>query len=622
MPLSIIVRRLAATGLAGGLMLASTPAGAQSAPLPTPNYAFGAVEANLAVPQASRLGIGWTRVPLPWASLQPAPGVWNYHYTNNDQALLTLAGDGIVPVGVVETVPAWASVNAAQAPDGVPRGLSLPWNNPGNYWGQYMYQLARHYAGLINTWIIGNEISIRSGPAKSWDGTVAHMAEMIRIASLAVHAANPMATVQAPGAPYWYDQGATTNALLTDLARLPGAKAHHDFIDGLNLHLYNTLQWNSLVYGQYRQMLRRHGLGWLPIWLSETNAAPGAPEQPRTTPADQADFLTENLAASLQYVSHEEVFQMTTPARAQVAYGLVGANGSTGPAYQAVKTLITALSGTRFLHAAVLPYEWQARSTPAVVTFGGVRRLINVVWDQGFRPTTIRLPAYGRHATVILPSGAAHTVSANGRHVVLRLPASTLHSASTPTDAPIGGTPFIVVQTVGLGQAGTPTIAPVNAPSEFAGSAPLLTATGDGETAQVNPKQATVHITTPSGSVTVGGWGTGSGQLLGPSGVAIGPTGTVYVTNAGANDVVAYTPGGQVLTTWGSYGTQPGHFNGPSGIAIGPHGSVYVADTLNQRVQKFSPTGQYQGEGPATWPTTVKVTSTNHWTYGYVNGAS
>ena len=83
MPLSIIVRRLAATGLAGGLMLASTPAGAQSAPLPTPNYAFGAVEANLAVPQSSRLGIGWTRVPLPWASLQPAPGVWNYHYNTS-----------------------------------------------------------------------------------------------------------------------------------------------------------------------------------------------------------------------------------------------------------------------------------------------------------------------------------------------------------------------------------------------------------------------------------------------------------------------------------------------------------------------------------------------------------
>ena len=593
---------------AGAVLLLASPTAASAAAVSAPNYQFGVVEANLAISKAQGLGIGWTRVPLPWVSLQPTPGSWNNFYMQNDQQLLALASDGIVPVGVVETVPAWASTNPAQAPDGVPRGLSLPWNNPKNYWGQYMYQLARHYAGLINTWIIGNEISIHSGRNKSFDGTTEQMAEMIRVASLAIHAANPAAMVQAPGAPYWYTKGRTTNVLLNDLSRLPGAAQHHDFIDGLNLHIYNTVQWNALIYGSYRQMLRRHGLGNLPIWLSETNAAPGAPEDRGVTPADQADFLIENLAASFQYVNHVEVYKMTDPpSGGGVRYGLLSPNGSTGAAYTAVKTLSHVLKGTQFLHAAVLPYEWNALSTPAVVTFGGVKKLVNVVWDQGFRPISVTLPGYAKQATVILPSGASYGVKASHGHFVLHLHPATIHSTSTPTNAPIGGPPLIVVQSVGLGRAGTPTIPPVNSPTEFSNPAPALTAQQGNESVSVNPSQATLTITTGASTVTAGGWGIASGDLLGPSGVAIAPNGTVYVSNSGGQDVVAYNSKGQFVTSWGKYGFHAGQLNGPSGIAVGPHGTVYVADTLNQRIQAFSPTGTFEGQASTPWPGKIQV---------------
>lgn len=609
-----VARVSAALGalVCGSLVALATPVAAATTSLP--NYQIGVVEADQALPQAQSLGVGWTRVPLPWASLEPQNGTWNFQYTHNDSTLLALAADGIVPVGVVQTVPTWASTNPAQAPRGVPQGLSLPWNNPGNYWGQFMYSMARHYAGLINTWIIGNEISVHTGPSRSFDGTPMQMAEMIRVAYLAVKAANPAASIQAPGAPYWYDQGRTTNTLLTDLASLPGARQHHDFIDGLNLHLYNTVQWNRLVFAAYRRMLTQHGLGSFPIWLSETNAAPNAPEDPGITPAEQGDFLIENLAASLGWAVHVEVYQMTDP-HARVQYGLVGPSGATGPAYTAVQTLTRALAGTRFLHESVLPYEWKAINKPAVVTLGGVQRLVQVVWDQGFQRTMVILPAYEHTAILIAPNGTTRSITASGGHFVIPLAPALHHSRQPPTNAPIGGTPLIVVQSVKRGQAGTPTRTPVNSPAEFAQPAPLVTATRGSETATVNPTQATVTITTGSRSVTVGGWGVGSGQLLGPSGVAIGPTGTVYVTNSGANNVVAYRPTGQVITQWGSYGTTPGHFNGPSGVAIGPHGNVYVADTLNQRVQVFSPTGKYITEGPSNWPATLTVTSPNHWQY-------
>lgn len=596
----------------GGFVPLSTPIAAATASLP--NYQIGIVEADLALPQAKASGIGWTRVPLPWASLEPQNGTWNFQYTHNDRTLLALAADGIVPVGVVQTVPTWASTNPAQAPRGVPQGLSLPWNNPGNYWGQFMYSLARHYAGLINTWIIGNEISVHTGPSRSFDGTPMQMAEMIRVAYLAVKAANPAASIQAPGAPYWYDQGRTTNALLTDLARLPGAKQNHDFIDGLNLHLYNTVQWNGLVFGYYRRILIHHGLGPFPIWLSETNAAPNAPEDPGITPAEQGDFLIENLAASLGVATHVEVYQMTDP-NARVNYGLVGPSGATGPAYTAVQTLTRALADTRFLHESVLPYEWKAIAKPAIVTFGGVQRLVQVVWDQGFQRTTVTLPAYASTATVIAANGATRSIVARGRHFVIPLAPALHHSRKPPTNAPIGGAPLIIVQSVRRGQAGTPVTPPVNSPAEFAAPTPAITTRRGTETATIHPAQATITIADGAQTVTVGGWGVGNGRLLGPSGVAIGLHGTVYVTNSGANNVVAYSPRGQVVAQWGSYGTRPGYFNGPSGVAIGPNGNVYIADTLNQRVQKFSPTGKYLTQGPSNWPTTLTVTSTNHWHY-------
>jgi sugar lactone lactonase YvrE len=595
---------MSASVLAGGTPLAMA---AGPTRLAVPDYQVGVVEANQALSQAHALGIGWTRVPLPWASLEPAPNTWNFQYTHNDQTLLAMAADGIVPVGVVQTVPLWASATPADGLKGVPRGLSLPWNNPGNTWGQFMYSLARHYAGLINTWIIGNEISVHSGPSASFDGTTMQMAEMIRVAYEAIKAANPAALVQAPGAPYWYDRGADTNALLTDLSRLPKARQNHDFIDGLNLHLYNTVQWNGLVFGYYRHILKSHGLGSLPIWLSETNVAPyDAPEDPGVTPAEQADFIIENLADSLGYAPHVEVYEMTDP-HARVNYGLVSASGSSGPAYKAVQTLTQALAGTKFISASVLPYEWQAVSKPAVVTFGGVRRLVNVVWDQGFQRTQVSLPAYTSTAAVITANGLSRTVTRAQGHFTLSLAPATHHSVSPATNAPIGGPPLIVVQRVATGQAGTPSTPPLNAPTEFAGPAPVITAKRGDETATVNPSQATVTIASGSHTVTVGGWGVGPGQLLGPSGVVIGPQGWVYVTNAGANNVVVYTSSGRVVARWGAFGHGSGQFNGPSGIGVGPHGTVYVADTLNQRIQAFTPTGRFLGQVAAAWPTTLRV---------------
>lgn len=65
-----------------------------------------------------------------------------------------------------------------------------------------------------------------------------------------------------------------------------------------------------------------------------------------------------------------------------------------------------------------------------------------------------------------------------------------------------------------------------------------------------------------------------------------------YVADFDADRVVALTRAGLPILTWGGTGSEPGRFRGPAGIAVGPDGSVFVTDLYNHRVQRFSPDGE------------------------------
>ena len=93
-----------------------------------------------------------------------------------------------------------------------------------------------------------------------------------------------------------------------------------------------------------------------------------------------------------------------------------------------------------------------------------------------------------------------------------------------------------------------------------------------------------------------GTWGTGDGQFGYPGGIAVDTSGNVYVTEKSidgfgpcSSRVQKFDANGVFVTKWGSLGTGSSQFSDPHGIALDPSGNVYVADNSHHRIQRFNP---------------------------------
>jgi len=95
-----------------------------------------------------------------------------------------------------------------------------------------------------------------------------------------------------------------------------------------------------------------------------------------------------------------------------------------------------------------------------------------------------------------------------------------------------------------------------------------------------------------------GALGSEPGQLNAPRGIAVAPNGDIYVTDSRNHRIQQFSPEGQIIRSWGTFSgfetsnSAIGTFNEPWGVAVGPDGSVYVTDTWNHRVQQFSASGE------------------------------
>jgi tripartite motif-containing protein 71 len=112
--------------------------------------------------------------------------------------------------------------------------------------------------------------------------------------------------------------------------------------------------------------------------------------------------------------------------------------------------------------------------------------------------------------------------------------------------------------------------------------------------------------------------GDGDGEFSNPVGIAVGPDGSVYVSDFEQDRIQKFTGEGVFLLAFGGPGSEAGEFDGPTGLAVDDAGAIYVADFYNHRVQRWRTDGAFDrmvghpgrlGRGALHYPTGVAVTA-------------
>ena len=101
---------------------------------------------------------------------------------------------------------------------------------------------------------------------------------------------------------------------------------------------------------------------------------------------------------------------------------------------------------------------------------------------------------------------------------------------------------------------------------------------------------------------TIGASAREPGPLTGPRGLAVDPTGRLFVSDTVDSRVEEFAPiSDAYLGTLPSPGGYTTGFNRPAGIAVDPRGSLYVTDPADGRISRFWGDGTYLSElgGPA-----------------------
>jgi sugar lactone lactonase YvrE len=115
---------------------------------------------------------------------------------------------------------------------------------------------------------------------------------------------------------------------------------------------------------------------------------------------------------------------------------------------------------------------------------------------------------------------------------------------------------------------------------------------------QVNPAGQIVVIAGGGGTVpSSASEAATSAKLSNPTGVAVDASGNVYIADAANGLVEQMSPAGQIVVVAGGGGTVPSYtseaatsakLNNPTGVAVDPSGNVYIADQGNNLVEEVT----------------------------------
>ncbi len=413
---------------------------------------FGLIEPHAAPARADEIGAAWGRARFHWGLIQPdGPDQWIEAEMTQPQ-LLAEQDAGREVIGLLIGVPEWA-----RSPEGLPRGLTLPPDDPGNTWAVFVREAVTRYRGQIDHWIIWNEPDIwdASHPGFTWPGDEGDYIQLLRTAYLVAHEANPEVVIHLAALSHWWDvlygRELYFRRLLDQLTAEPDAAANDYFYDAATLHLYFEPASVYDVLVQYQAIQAEHGID-KPFWLIETNAPPSSdPARPVTEPTfrvsllEQAAYMPQAVALGLAAGAERiGVYKLIdTPgdiAANPEPFGLVRADGTPRPAFRTTQVAFARLSGAERV-------RWTDRHLVAQVVVERPGEVVRMLWSRVPSPQLTRLPALADRAVVVDMWGNAHELTPQGGYYSVLLLAGECQQ-TTGDYCMIGGPPLYIVESV------------------------------------------------------------------------------------------------------------------------------------------------------------------------------
>jgi len=415
-----------------------------------PAWRFGVVGAYEAPDEARDLGVGWERITFDWAAFQPE-GPDDFETDALEEAWLEAAEEADREVvGLITHTPTWASDSGAV--DAVPNGLNFPLDNPANVWAAFVTRLAEYYAPLgVHHWIIYDEPDVRPGEGVvQFAGEVEDYAAVLWTAYRAIKAVDPDATIHIAAMNGWTDIAAGREPYLARLIQVlqadPGAAEHNTYFDSVTVRVGTATQAVSDRLAEAQAILE--GMPGKTIWL-ETSISP-ALETARqqdvpllgVTPEHQADFIVQ--AAALGLAADAErfsVYRLSDSEDEALPWGLIRANGTHRPAFDAYRMVIELFSPT-------LSATRYTRDDAEMIVFDQEDREVIVFWARG--TTSVRFaiasPEIGENATLYDTQGRRRRLISD----------DTVYPAAFTVEAPaalpdengfltVAGSPYILV---------------------------------------------------------------------------------------------------------------------------------------------------------------------------------
>ncbi len=420
------------------------PAVAQGGPL---DARFGAVEAFRDPVAAAEAGVAWDRILFYWSELQPSgPEDWNgYHVP--DGWLQLAAQQGREVIGLLKHTPAWATDGTPGC--GVPRGLELPVDDPGNLWATFVRRVVQIYGDRIHRWVIWNEPDIDLQTyGNEWCGSLDDYYRLLKVAYLAAHEVDPDVQIHLAGLTFWHDQ-TYLRRFLARVVQDPTAAEHGYYFDAVTLHIYFQTESVPYVINETRAALRAYGLQ-KPIWVNETNASPDSdPDWPllrprwRVSVEEQASFLLQSFALALsagaERVAVYKLKDVGLPPGGE-PFGLIRPDGSRRPAFEAYELITTHYAGATLARA-------ERHGLYQVVTLERGDGTTRVLWARTGSDVSVSLPALAPQARLIDQTGAERAIHPEGGQYALTLPGA--RCADEYLGCIVGGPTYLLVEEAG-----------------------------------------------------------------------------------------------------------------------------------------------------------------------------